>query len=82
MGLTINAFFLRGIYQDLNDLRVKFAAMVSNAEMKSILLDRIEKIAIDNQKEVSRLRERLQKLEGSQYHMSKTVEALSHSEHD
>ena len=34
LGLGINAFFLRGIFQDLNDVKVQLAGMTENSEGK------------------------------------------------
>jgi len=48
VGLSINAFFLRGIFVDLNDLRVRFAEIATNGKNTARRIDNIE----NNMKEV------------------------------
>lgn len=56
LALGINGFFLRGIYKDLNALRVEFATMSALSEGRK---ERIDKLEI-NEKEIF---ERLNQLE-------------------
>lgn len=56
MALGINGYFLRGIFQDLNSLKVSFAGMFARSEAKEERIIKLE----DNQKEIF---ERINKLE-------------------
>lgn len=48
LGLTINAFFLRGIFMDLNTVKIEIAKMVTRSEGKEERIKRIE----ENEKEI------------------------------
>jgi len=54
--LGINAFFLRGIYSDINDVKINMATIIANSKNKEKRLDDLE----GNQKEIFH---RLQELE-------------------
>ena len=56
IGLSINAFFLRGIFVDLNDLRVRFAEIATNGKNTARRIENLE----DTEKEIFH---RLNKLE-------------------
>lgn len=56
IGLSINAFFLRGIFVDLNDLRVRFAEIATNGKNTARRIDNLE----ETEKEIFN---RLNKLE-------------------
>jgi len=47
-GLGINGFFLRGIFKDLNDVKVKLAEMSARSEGKEERIKNLE----SNQKEI------------------------------
>ena len=48
VGLTINAFFLRGIFLDLNAVKIQLAEMSARGEGKQKSIDNLEA----NQKEI------------------------------
>lgn len=48
LALTINAFFLRGIFQDLNQVKIKLAEIGESGRNKEFRLAQIEQ----NQKEI------------------------------
>lgn len=56
VGLSVNAFFLRGIFVDLNDLRVRFAEIATNGKNTARRIDNLE----ETEKEIFH---RLNKLE-------------------
>jgi len=55
-ALTVNAFFLKGIFSDLNDVKVVLAAMAAKSEAK-------EKDIEDNAENIKEIFHRLNKLE-------------------
>lgn len=42
ISLSINAFFLRGIFLDLNDVKVRIASIFENSKNKDKRLDKLE----------------------------------------
>ena len=53
-ALGVNAFFLRGIYADLNDVKINMAIIITNSKSKEKRLNDLE----ENQKEIfHRIRE-------------------------
>ena len=42
LALSINAFFLKGIYTDLNDVKIKMAQIFENAKNKDKRISAIE----------------------------------------
>ncbi|MHA1591596.1 MAG: hypothetical protein ACTSUP_03905 [Candidatus Heimdallarchaeaceae archaeon] len=43
MALLINGYFLRGIFQDMNEIKVKLAAMTARSEDKERRISLLEK---------------------------------------
>jgi hypothetical protein len=43
LGLTINAFFLRGIFLDLNAVKVELAKMFERSSAKELRLENLER---------------------------------------
>ena len=43
LGLTINAFFLRGIFLDLNAVKVELAKMFERSTAKELRLENLER---------------------------------------
>lgn len=43
LALTINAFFLRGIFIDLNDVKIKLAQISARSESKEARLQNLER---------------------------------------
>lgn len=65
-GLAINAFFLRGIFEDLNSVKVTIATALANDKAKQKEIDELklnQKILFEVQ---NNLRERVHYLEGGQ----------------
>ena len=48
IAVAINAFFLKGIYSDMNDIKVELSAMVTHSNDKDKRIDDLE----ENQKEL------------------------------
>lgn len=48
LALLINGYFLRGIFQDLNEVKIQLATMVERSQAKE---DRIKKLE-DNEREL------------------------------
>jgi peptidoglycan hydrolase CwlO-like protein len=59
-GLTVNGFFLKGIFDDLNDVKLKLAEMIAETVHNKKELDKLEAELND---EVLRLRDRQQEQE-------------------
>ena len=65
LAMAVNAFFLRGIFQDLNDVRVQLAKISTRGEGKELRITSLE----ITQKEIFSIiganKEKLHKLEGA-----------------
>lgn len=48
LGLGVNGYFLRGIFQDLNDVKISIARMMAQDEAKDRRIENLEQ----NQKEI------------------------------
>jgi len=67
--LAVNAFFLRGIYQDLNDVRIQIATIFENSNNKETRLIAVEK-------EVAALREKFHDV-NTELHQLKSLALFS-----
>lgn len=54
-ALAINAFFLKGIYSELNDVKIQMASMISNADHLHVEIARVNTEA---QNEIEYLRKK------------------------
>lgn len=43
VALSINGYFLRGIYKDLNEVKIDLAKMIENSESKEFRIKELEK---------------------------------------
>lgn len=68
--MSINAFFLKGVYSDMQFLKVELAKLITNH-------DNTKNDAMENSKEIYRLRERVHSLEGAQAQIIKFIEEHS-----
>lgn len=66
LALGVNGFFLRGIFQDLNAVRVQLAELSARGEAKEKRIADLERNERDLYHNVNRCRERLHTLEGGQ----------------
>lgn len=66
--MGINAYFLKGVYSDMQFLKVELAKLITNH-------DNTKQDAADNAKEIYRLRERVHSLEGSQAQILKWLDS-------
>ncbi len=66
VAMCVNAFFLRGIFQDLNSLRVELARIVANSDIRKEQMVKMDISLDDLLKEMERTRFRLHKLAGGQ----------------
>lgn len=48
VGLTINAFFLRGIFRDLGEVKIKLATMYERFDSRDLRIEKLE----ENEKEI------------------------------
>lgn len=72
-AIGINGFFLRGIFKDLNDVRVTLAALTANHKA-TLELGRDNKSRIYiNEQEIIKLRERVHGLEGAQLSLAQLI---------
>jgi hypothetical protein len=66
IGMLVNAFFLKGIYSDLGELKIAVAQIMESSKDKIRRIEELERkmelISIDN----SKSKERLHSLEGGQ----------------
>jgi hypothetical protein len=66
VGMLLNAFFLKGIYSDLGDLKIAVAQIMESSKDKIRRIEELERkmelISIDNNKS----KERIHSLEGGQ----------------
>lgn len=65
IALSINAFFLRGIFYDLNEVKVKLAHIMENSKAKELRIEKLEAKVELLDKEVGQARERIHTLDGS-----------------
>lgn len=75
LALSINAFFLRGIFYDLNEVKVKLAQIMENSKAKELRIEKLEAKIELLDKEVERVRERIHTLDGSLGTISKHLES-------
>lgn len=68
LALSVNAFFLRGIYIDLNDVKISQAIIIANSESK-------EKRLCELEKEMKAQREKFHTL-NTELHQLKSYELL------
>lgn len=64
IGLAINAYFLRGIFSDLNNVKINIARMFERSKHRDKKEDEFENRLDRLEKENARIRERLHSLEG------------------
>jgi hypothetical protein len=77
VGMLINAFFLKGIYSDLGELKIALAQIVENSKAKIRRIEELEKKTDKLEQENIKTRERLHSLEGGQkqvFELIKNVE--------
>ena len=65
LAMAINAFFLRGIFQDLNDVRIQLATISTRGEGKELRIANLELTQKDLYSKIGINHEKLHKLEGS-----------------
>ena len=63
LGLTINAFFLRGIFSDLNEVKIRLAEMMARSEARSEKLLFLEKKSMQHDNAIQELNQRVNLLE-------------------
>ena len=69
LALGVNGFFLRGIFQDLNAVRVQLAELSTRGEAKEKRIEDLERNERDIYHIINKNRERLHTLEGGQAQM-------------
>lgn len=72
LALGVNAFFLRGIYQDLNDVRINVASIITDDKSKEKRIDALEK-------EADKMREKFHAM-NTELHQLKSVALLKNME--
>lgn len=65
LALGINGFFLRGIFNDLNDVRIQIAVLISESKEGDKMINKLERKLEHHESELSRTRDRLHSLEGA-----------------
>lgn len=73
LGISINAFFLKGIYSQINDVNVRMSGLISNAEHTNHEIERIEK---SNSEEILRMREKIHNINNILQKQSLEIERL------
>lgn len=72
LGLGINAYFVRGMLESLNQVKLQTAVLIEKSDSKEV---RVSK----NEKEIERMRERFHEL-NTQIHQLKSIELLKEIE--
>lgn len=63
LGLTINAFFLRGIFSDLNEVKIRLAEIMARSEARNEKLLFLEKKSMHHDNAIQELNQRVNLLE-------------------
>lgn len=63
LALTINAFFLRGIFQDLNEVKITLAEIIQRSKAKSEKIAELEKKIQDHENSIHNIEIKLGILE-------------------
>lgn len=74
LGISINAFFLKGIYSELNAVKIQMATILSNAAHTENEMNRMEE---HYEAEIQRLRDRIHTINN---HLQKNELRLSRLE--
>lgn len=75
LGLGINAFFLKGIYTDLNDVKVEIAKIFAGSKDKDRRIAELEENEKDLYNKVNELSQRVHTLEGGQKQLLMYIES-------
>jgi len=64
IALSINAYFLRGIYSKQIEIELKVTKLIVKEEEKDRRIDELEEARKEDAKEIQKLRDRVHSLEG------------------
>jgi len=65
--MSINAFFLKGVYSDMQYIKIELAKLLTDHDNSKLLVS-------SHEKELKNLRERLHTIEGAQSQLIKFIE--------
>lgn len=73
-ALTINAFFLRGIFQDLNAVKIEIAKISVNSDAKETRIRDLEANQKELYNKINDINEKIHSVEGAQKQVLKYLE--------
>jgi predicted nuclease with TOPRIM domain len=77
IGMLLNAFFLKGIYSDLGELKIAVAQIMENSKEKIRRIEDLERKTEELRADSESARQRLHSLEGGQDQLLAYLKSMS-----